>query len=164
MKRDLSKLTDTTYDLLIIGGGITGACAAWDASLRGLSVALVDKGDFGAATSAASGKIIHGGLRYMQYAAVHRVRESLHERMIFQRIAPQFVHPIPFLIPTYGHLLKGKEILTFGMMLYDLLAFDKKDSGDPGKTIPRHQVLSRNEILELVPGVASAGLIVVKLV
>jgi len=158
MKRDLNKLANAPYDLLIIGGGITGACAAWDASLRGLSVALVDKGDFGAATSAASGKIIHGGLRYMQYGAVHRVRESLHERMVFQRIAPQFVHPIPFLIPTYGHLLKGKEILTLGMMLYDLLAFDKKNSRDPEKTIPRHRVLSRNEVIELVPGVAAAGL------
>ena len=158
MKRDLSKFTKTSYDLLIIGGGITGACAAWDASLRGLSVALVDRGDFGAATSAASGKMIHGGLRYMQYGAVHRVRESLHERMIFLRIAPQFVHPIPFLIPTYGHLLKGKEILTLGMMLYDLLAFDKKDSGRAEKTIPRHRVLSRNEVLELIPDLVRAGL------
>ena len=115
MRRNLNKLANTTYDLLIIGGGISGVCAAWDASLRGLSVALVDKGDFGAATSAASGKVIHGGLRYMQYGAIHRVRESLHERMVFQRIAPHFVHPIPFLIPTYGHLLKGREILTLGM-------------------------------------------------
>lgn len=158
MKRDLSKITKTFYDLLIIGGGITGACAAWDASLRGMSVALVDKGDFGAATSAASGKIIHGGLRYMQYGAVRRVRESLHERMVFQIIAPQFVHPIPFLIPTYGHLLKGKEILRFGMMFYDLLAFDKKDSGDPEKAIPFHRALSRNEVLELVPDISRRGL------
>lgn len=158
MKRNLNKLVETSYDLLIIGGGITGACAAWDASLRGLSVALVDKGDFGAATSAASGKMIHGGLRYMQYGAVHRVRESLHERMIFQKIAPQFVHPIPFLIPTYGHLLKGKKILSLAMTLYDLLGFDKNNSGDPEKTIPRHRVLSRNEILELVPDIVEAGL------
>ena len=87
MKRNLSRLADTEFDLVIIGGGITGAFSAWDAALRGLRVALVEKGDFGAATSAASGKIIHGGIRYMQYGAFLRVRESLHERMVFQKIA-----------------------------------------------------------------------------
>jgi glycerol-3-phosphate dehydrogenase len=158
MKRDLSKLANTTYDLLVIGGGITGACAAWDASLRGLSVALVDKGDFGAATSAASGKIIHGGIRYIQYGALRRVRESLHERMIFQSIAPHLVRPIRFLIPTFGHWLKGKEILTLGMMLYDLLALDKKNSKDPENTIPGHRILSRKETLDLAPDLIKNGL------
>ncbi len=158
MRRNLNKLANTTYDLLIIGGGITGACAAWDASLRGLSVALVDKGDFGAATSAASGKVIHGGLRYMQYGAIHRIRESLHERMVFQRIAPYLVHSIPFLIPTYGHLLRGKEILTLGMTLYDLLGLDKNNSKVSEKTIPRHHVLSQNEVLELFPDIDRVGI------
>ena len=126
MKRDHNKIDSTSFDLIIIGGGITGAFAAWDAALRGLDVVLVEKGDFGAATSAASGKIIHGGIRYMQYGAFHRVRESLHERMVFRNIAPQFVHPIPFLIPTYGHLMRGKEVLKLGMIFYDLLSAGKK--------------------------------------
>jgi glycerol-3-phosphate dehydrogenase len=158
MTRDLVKLADTSYDLLVIGGGITGACIAWDASLRGLSVALVDKRDFGAATSAASGKVIHGGLRYMQYGNLIRVREFLHERMVFQKIAPQFVHPIPFLIPTYGHFLKGKELLSLGMTLHDLLAFDKRQLRDPEKSIPRHKILSRSETLEIEPGITNEGL------
>jgi glycerol-3-phosphate dehydrogenase len=78
--------------------------------------------------------------------------------MVFQRIAPQFVQPIPFLIPTYGHFIKGKEILTLGMTLYDLLAFDKKHTKDPERTIPRHMVLSRNKVLEVVPGIISSNL------
>ncbi|MFC1881518.1 FAD-dependent oxidoreductase [Thermodesulfobacteriota bacterium] len=158
MKRDLKKLESSRYDLLIIGGGITGAFAAWDATLRGLKVALVEKGDFGAATSSASGKIIHGGIRYMQYGALNRVRESLHERMIFQRIAPQFVSPIPFLIPTYGHFLRGKELLRVGMAVYDLLGLDKRNSTDPAKIIPPHRILSRKETLQMEPGVRTNGL------
>lgn len=158
MKRDLVKLTNSEYDLLIIGGGIHGACAAWDASLRGLSVALVDKGDFGAATSSASSKVIHGGIRYLQQGALSRVRESLYERMVFMRIAPHLVHPIPFLIPTYGHFMRGKEILTLGMMVYDLLGFDRNKLKDPEKYIPGHQILSRNEALELEPNLPREGL------
>jgi glycerol-3-phosphate dehydrogenase len=158
MKRDLNKLAETTYDLLIIGGGIAGACAAWDASLRGLSVALVDKGDFGAATSAASGKLIHGGLRYMQYGSLRRVCESAHERNVFLKIAPHFVHPIPFLIPTYGHFLKGKEILAIGMKLYDFIVRSSTKSIALEKTISPHQVISREKVLEMEPYISKVGL------
>jgi glycerol-3-phosphate dehydrogenase len=84
------------FDVVVIGGGIYGACVAWDAALRGGSVALVDKGDFGGATSADSHKIIHGGLRYLQHGDLRRMRESARERRILMRIAPQFVHPLPF--------------------------------------------------------------------
>lgn len=156
MKRDHNKIDSTSFDLIIIGGGITGAFAAWDAALRGLDVVLVEKGDFGAATSAASGKIIHGGIRYMQYGAFHRVRESLHERMVFRNIAPQFVHPIPFLIPTYGHLMRGKEVLKLGMIFYDLLSAGKRNSKDTTDTIPRHRLLTKREVLELEPGLETA--------
>jgi glycerol-3-phosphate dehydrogenase len=75
MKRNVAQLTSQTYDVLVIGGGIYGACVAWDAALRGLSVALVEKGDFGAATSANSLKIIHGGLRYLQDGNLRLVRQ-----------------------------------------------------------------------------------------
>lgn len=103
MKRNLTELTNNYYDLLIIGGGIYGACLAWEATLGGLSVALVEKADFGAATSANSLKTIHGGLRYLQHADLKRMRESIHERTTLMRIAPHLVHPLPVLIPTYGH-------------------------------------------------------------
>ena len=158
MKRDLKKLNDTKFDLIIIGGGIAGAFSAWDAALRGLTVALIEKGDFGAATSSASGKIIHGGIRYMQYGAFIRMRESLHERMVFQKIAPQFVCPIPFLITTYGHLLKSKEFLKFGMALYDFFSIDKNHYDDPAKIIPRHLVLSRAEVAKQEPRINRKGL------
>ena len=109
MKRNLLALTDSVYDLLVVGGGIYGACVARDAALRGLSVALVEKSDFGAATSANSLKIIHGGLRYLQHADFMRMRESVKEQQVLMRIAPHLVHPLPVLIPTYGHWLQGKE-------------------------------------------------------
>src|SRR2546426_6489103 len=100
MTRDLRELAGKVYDLLIIGGGIYGACVAWEAALRGLSVALVEKADFCAATSANSLKIIHGDFRYLQHADFKRMRESIRERMTLMRIAPHLVHPLPVLIPT----------------------------------------------------------------
>lgn len=158
MKRDLNKLVETAYDLLIIGGGINGACAAWDAALRGLSVALIDKGDFGAATSANSLKIIHGGLRYLQQLDLHRMRQSIKERTILMRIAPHLVHPLPFLIPTYGHFMHGRELLSLALMINDLVGFDRNCLEDPQKYIPRGRVISKNECLRLIPGVDERNL------
>lgn len=155
--RNLQIITSKHFDLLVIGGGINGACIAWDAALRGLSVALVDKGDFGAATSAATGKMIHGGIRYLQHLALGRVKASLHERRVFLRIAPHLVRPVPFLIPTYGHGLKGKEVLTLAMIIYDLLA-RTEGSKDPRTAIPGHQRLSRRETLAIEPHLSSEGL------
>ena len=96
MRRAADRLADETFDILIIGGGITGACVARDASLRGLKVALVERGDFANATSAHNSKLIHGGLRYLRNFELGLVRESLRERRIWQRIAPHLVHPCPF--------------------------------------------------------------------
>ena len=93
MQRDLSGLPDTTFDLLVVGAGIHGACIAWDACLRGLLVAVVDRADFGAATSANSLGIVHGGLRYLARGDVPRMLESVRERSTFLRIAPGLVEP-----------------------------------------------------------------------
>ncbi len=153
MKRDLKAMAGTTYDLLVIGGGVNGLCVAWDAALRGLSVALVEKGDFGAGTSSGTLKIVHGGLRYLQYADVRRMRESIRERMVLMRIAPHLVHPLPFLVPTYGHLLKGREIMAVAMGLTDLIGLDRNRLDDPQKRIPNGRVISRRECLELLPGI-----------
>ena len=109
MKRDPVRLSDEVYDVVIIGGGIYGVCVAWEAALRGLSVALVDKGDFGHATSSNSLRIIHGGLRYLQHLDIRRMRRAIRERMIWMRIAPHLVHPLPVLVPTYGHWMRGRE-------------------------------------------------------
>jgi glycerol-3-phosphate dehydrogenase len=152
MKRNLTALTNEVYDLLVIGGGIYGACMAWDAVLRGLSVALVEKADFGSATSANSLKIIHGGLRYLQHGDLKRMRESICERRTMMRIAPHLVHPLPVVIATYGHGMRGKEVLALALMINDLISADRNRLEDPQKHIPRGRVISKKEILELVPG------------
>ena len=121
MRRELARLEHTTFDVVIIGGGISGACLAHDASLRGLSVALVERGDFGAATSAASSKLLHGGIRYLQQIRLDKVRESLRERAYFHRIAPHLSRWVPFLIPTHRGLVRGRWFLECGMRLYALL-------------------------------------------
>ena len=158
MQRDLKKIAGTTYDLLVIGGGINGLCVAWDAALRGLSVALVEKADFGAATSAATLKIVHGGLRYLQHADVRRMRESIRERMVLMRIAPHLVHPMPFVVPTYGHLLKGKELMAAAMAMTDLIGFDRNRLDDPQKRIPNGRVISRRECLAILPDIPPKNL------
>lgn len=128
------------FDLLIIGGGITGAALAHEATSRGLTVALVEKGDFGAATSSATGKLIHGGLRYLKKLEVGLVRESLAERRNLMRIAPNLVSPIPIVLPETGLV----EVL--GLTAYDVLSFDRNRLSDPSKKIPAHHRLNRNAL------------------
>jgi glycerol-3-phosphate dehydrogenase len=99
IKRFIEEYTDKTFDIIVIGGGITGAAVAYDAAARGFSVALVEKEDFGWATSAATSKLIHGGLRYLQNIELGLVRESLRERLILENIASNLVYPIQFLVP-----------------------------------------------------------------
>src|SRR5499425_2924147 len=101
MRRDLSALDEGVFDLLILGGGITGAGVALDASLRGLRVALVDKGDFASGTSSVSSKLVHGGLRYLEHGEFHLVYEALHERGLLLQNAPHLVRPLRFVIPYY---------------------------------------------------------------
>ena len=158
MQRDLNQLAADTYDVVIIGGGIYGVCAAWDAALRGLSVALVDKGDFGHATSSNSLRVIHGGLRYLQHGDLRRLRKSIQERTVFMRIAPHLVHPLPFFIPTYGHAMRGKEILTLALRINDLIGFDRNRLEDPQKHLPPGRIISREECLRLFPGFEKKGL------
>ncbi|MCG8605140.1 FAD-dependent oxidoreductase, partial [bacterium] len=158
MERNLSKLQASKFDVLIIGAGIYGAWTAWDAAQRGLSVALIDKGDFGAATSSNSLKIVHGGLRYLQHADIKRVRESTAERRTLMRVAPHLIHPMPCVMPTYGHALRGKEVMQTALFLNDLICFDRNRLSDPQKHIPRGRVVSRKECLRLIPGIDETGL------
>jgi glycerol-3-phosphate dehydrogenase len=158
MERNLSRLEGEEYDLLIVGAGIYGACTAWDAALRGLKVAVVERNDFGSGTSQNSLKIIHGGLRYLQQADIGRMRESIRERRTLMKIAPQFVHPLPCLMPTYGHCTKGREALSIALLMNDVIGFDRNRLDDPSKYLPRGRTLSRKKILELLPGVRRQGL------
>lgn len=154
MKKETDLLTSQTFDVLVIGGGIFAACAAWDACLRGFSVALIEKDDFCSGTSANSFKFIHGGLRYLQHADIRRLRSSCRERSAFLKIAPHLVSPMPVLIPTYGHGKSGKAFLGTGMYLYDLLTFDRnRKISDPNRRIPLSRFISRDEILKDYPDI-----------
>lgn len=159
MIRDLEKLAKTEYDVIIIGGGIFGACALWEAAHRGLSACLVEKGDFCEATSANHYKMVHGGIRYIQHGDIARLRESSVERSAFLRIAPHMVTPLPVLIPTYGHGIKGKEILRAGMFLYDFFTSDRNFKiTDSERKIPFCYSMSKEEVQELFPGTKSDNL------
>ncbi len=159
MKRTPSELQGRHYDVLIVGGGITGACLAFDAALRGLTVALIDKGDFGAATSAASSKLLHGGLRYLQQLRFDKVRESALERIYFQNLAPHLTHYVPFVVPTYRSLSKSKTLLNAGMLLYSTLcAGQHRLLRDPAKRVPAGRGLGREQVRARIPGLADAGL------
>ncbi|KAA3660151.1 MAG: glycerol-3-phosphate dehydrogenase/oxidase [Chloroflexi bacterium] len=154
MKRNLSDFVKKEYDLLVVGGGIYGATVCWEATLRGLSVALVEKTDFGGATSASSLKVIHGGLRYLQHADFKRARESIGERKTLLKIAPHLIHVLPVLMPTYGHGMKGREIMAAGLLLNDIVGFDRNRSLDPQKQIPGGRTISKKDVLKILPGVA----------
>lgn len=152
MRRDLRALEETEFDLAVVGGGIFGICTAWDAALRGLSVALIERGDFAEATSARSFRMVHGGIRYLQHADFARIRESVRERRALLRIAPHLVHPLPIVIPTYGHGIRGKAALRAGFRLYDLCAADRnRGIRDPARRIPAGRIISRAECLRLFP-------------
>ena len=159
LERDTNQLATEEFDLLIVGAGVFGAAAAWDAALRGYKVALVEQNDFGSGVSANSYKIVHGGIRYMQHLDIPRVRSSCHERSTFLKIAPHLVHPLPIAMPTYGYGMSGKPILKTGMLLYDILTADKnKGIADEQRKIPWAETLSKSEILNLFPGLDTRGL------
>jgi glycerol-3-phosphate dehydrogenase len=158
MKRFIENHSGKLYDIIVVGGGITGSAVAYEAASRGLSVALVEKGDFGAATSSATSKMIHGGLRYLANFEFGIVRESLKERRILENIAPNFVYPIPFMVPLYNHSKANKWIMEPGMIIYDVLSYDKGFTWDRTKRIPMHRFLSGKEVLEIEPVVKADNL------
>lgn len=159
MIRDAARAEGQSCDVLVIGGGIFGACAAYEAASRGLRVVLVERDDFAGATTANSYKIAHGGIRYLQHGDVARVRESSHERSALLRTVPHLVSPLPILIPTYGRGMKGKAVLRTGFKVYEWLTADRnRGIGDPSRRIPPARSLSRAETLERFPDLPSDGL------
>src|SRR5262245_35496669 len=141
-RESLAKVAEEVFDILIIGGGITGAGLALDAAVRGLRVALVEKRDFAAGTSSRSTKLIHGGLRYLEHFDLALVREGLRERAILAKNAPRLARPFPFVIPIYKNRRRNYDLplkMRLGLWLYDLLAGQYN--------IARHRRLSRDEAL-----------------
>lgn len=151
MRRDLHALGSETFDLVIVGGGIYGAAIAWDATLRGLSVALVEKGDFGEGTSFNNFKTIHGGLRYLQHADFRRMRESIRERRALLKIAPHLVHPLGFLVPTYRSWKQSRFAMGVALLANDVASFDRNRLDDPEKFLPGGRLISRSECLSSRP-------------
>jgi glycerol-3-phosphate dehydrogenase len=153
--RDLARLASETFDVLVVGGGVTGAGAALDAVTRGLSVALVEARDWAAGTSSRSSKLVHGGLRYLERRDFSLVQEALTERgLLLGELAPHLVRPVPFLLPLTGRVWQ-RAYFGAGVLLYDLLA------GAIGGTagLPRHRHLSRRAALHAFGGLRGDRLV-----
>jgi glycerol-3-phosphate dehydrogenase len=158
LKRYIEEPAGTKFNLIIVGGGITGAAVAYIAAARGLSVALFEKKDYGGATSAATSKLIHGGLRYLANMEIMLVRESLRERRILGNIAPNFVYPLPFVLPNYKRWKGNIWKILAGMYLYDLLSYDKKDTWDKSKQLQNHKIISYRKTIRLEPNLKKENL------
>lgn len=146
----LRRLETEPFDLLVIGGGITGAGIAREAALRGLAVALVEQDDFGSGTSSRSTKLIHGGLRYLRQFEFHLVREAVRERELLLRMAPHLVEPLEFLFPVFSGDPDSLPMLHLAVAAYDLLA---------GRgAAARHRMLDRAAVAAEEPLLRRAGL------
>lgn len=144
-------ISGATFDVVIVGAGVNGCGVARDAAMRGLRVLLLDKGDLSAGTTAASTRLIHGGLRYLEHGEVGLVRESLREReTLLRKVAPHLVRPLPMLVPIYAGQRRGRLTIRTGMLAYDLLS--------SSKSLPRHRMLNAAEALEHAPGLEPEGL------
>jgi len=152
MKRNLVNLADQKFDILVIGGGIHGAIVAWDAALRGLSVGLIERGDFGSGTSQNSLKIIHGGLRYFQDGNLSRVRAIARERTTWMKIAPHLIHPLPCVIPTTQKMSRSQLLMSIALRANDILSFDRNQLDDPEKDIPDGMIVTQRELSRILPG------------
>ena len=139
--RDLAQIQQREYDVIIIGGGINGAGVARDAALRGLSTIIIEKNDFASGSSSWSSRLIHGGLRYLEYFEFPLVRESLKEREVLLRTAPHLVTPLQLTIPIYRDRSRPYWKIWAGMILYDLFSFDK--------TLPVHRMLPQAKFKQL---------------
>ena len=127
------------FDIAVIGAGINGAGIARDAALRGLSVIVLEQSDLCSGTSWASSRLIHGGLRYLEYGEIWLVYESLHERRNLRRVAAHLVKPLRICIPIYKSAKRGPLLIRLGMIAYDFLSY--------GKSLPGHEMLNRRRIL-----------------
>ncbi len=155
----LAALSENEFDVVVVGGGITGAGVALDAATRGFSVALIERADFAAGTSSRSSKLVHGGLRYLQNFDLGLVREALLERQLMVALAPHLVHPLPLVVPAFDGA-RPDRLMGVGLNLYDVMSVDRdrlrSRRGDSESWSPeRHRVISGEEVLELLPALGS---------
>jgi glycerol-3-phosphate dehydrogenase len=158
----LEEIAGQRFEVVVIGGGITGAGVAFDAASRGYSVALLERGDYAVGTSSRSSKMVHGGLRYLQNFDLGLVREALLERQLMVQLAPHLVYPTPFLVPSFAEERRDRK-LGMGLNMYDVMATtrvgrsrremrsSKQEDEDFYWSPDRHRTIDRDELLELVP-------------
>jgi glycerol-3-phosphate dehydrogenase len=158
MTRDLPLLAQRQFDLLVVGGGIHGLAAAYDAAQRGLTVALVESGDFGSGASFHHLKTVHGGLRYLQNADLKRMRESIVERRTLALIAPHLLTPLPFLMPTYRKFTRSRLAMRVAFAADAVIGSDRNEGVVARLRLPMGRTMSRADCLALFPGVKQAGL------
>jgi glycerol-3-phosphate dehydrogenase len=162
--RAIEEIAGRHFEVVVIGGGITGAGVALDAASRGYSVALLERGDYAVGTSSRSSKMVHGGLRYLQNFDLGLVREALLERQLMVRLAPHLVYPTPFLVPALGEERRDRK-LGLGLNMYDVMATTRagrsrrerrtREEIDESYWSPdRHRTIDRDEVLDLAPALA----------
>ena len=160
----LAALEDETFDVVVVGGGITGAGVALDAASRGYSVALVERSDFASGTSSRSSKLVHGGLRYLQNFDLGLVREALLERQLLVALAPHLVRPLPLLVPAFDGA-RPDRLTGMGLNLYDVMAVGRRGRGRGLRARPpreeaswspeRHRIISGEEVVDLLPALTA---------
>jgi glycerol-3-phosphate dehydrogenase len=159
----LAALDRDSFDIVVVGGGITGAGVAFDAATRGYSVALVERADFASGTSSRSSKLVHGGLRYLQNFDLGLVREALLERQLLVALAPHLVKPLPLVVPAFEGA-RLDRLIGVGLNLYDVMSVDKlrrrrgrgESNGESTSWSPdRHRIIPGDEVVELLPALAA---------
>ncbi len=162
--RALEAITEEPFDVVVIGGGITGAGVALDAASRGYSVILLERADFAAGTSSRSSKLVHGGLRYLQNFDLGLVREALLERQLMVKLAPHLVRPLPLVVPTFDGA-RPDRLMGIGLNMYDVMATPRLrgrrasrraaasagDAPEQDWSPERHRVISGSEVVEMLP-------------
>lgn len=158
MPRDLEAFSARRYDLLVIGGGVHGLFAAYDAAVRGLSVGLVERQDFGGGLSFNHQRTIHGGLRALERGDLRKTRRHIHERRTWARIAPHLLRPLPFLVGTYRWSKRSRWIVKAGFAAYDVVGRRRNMNVSPELHLPRAKLESAAATRRLFPGIRDAGL------
>jgi glycerol-3-phosphate dehydrogenase len=155
---DAARAARERYDLIVVGGGILGCLVALESALRGLRPLLVERDEFGGATSANSLRILHGGLRYLQSLDLVRFFESVRERRWFLAEFPDLAEPLPCVMPLYGRGLKRTSVLKLALLANDALSYGRNDGVREDRRLPAGRILSRAEVLDAAPFVPSDGL------
>jgi glycerol-3-phosphate dehydrogenase len=156
--RDLERLAASTYDLLVVGGGIHGLTIAYEASSRGLKTALVEAADYGSGSSFNHQRTAHGGLRSLQSGRIDRARHAIYERRALARIAPWLLRPLPFIVGTYSSLLRSRMAFRAAFQIDRWLGRDRNDGVEPELHLPASRLISKAATLRLFPGIRQEGL------